>query len=760
MGMIDIGGGNNAINTLPYFREGGLYDASKTYWPLTIVKYNDIAYKQISSVAIVGIAPDDTDNWEVFTESSGGGGSVSWSSITGKPTEFNASALKTVNIAATTPTANQFLRYNSGTSAWTPTTYTPDWSDIANKPSSFTPATHVHDTADVTTGTFVVARIPDLDVAKITSGTLSVSRGGTGLGAVGGANTIPGVNSGGTALEYKTLTQGANITITHAANSITIASTSTGTVTSVGLSLPAIFTVSNSSVTSSGTLTAVLANQLANLVLASPDGYTGAPAFRSLTAADIPSLSADKIGSGTLPIARGGTGNVTANAALNAFLPTQTSQAGKILSTDGTNTSWIAAGGAGTVTSVNASVAYVPELVVTGGPVTASGTLTFTKASQTANYFWGAPNGSAGAPVFRALVAADLPSHSHVKADISDFAHDHNSIYYTKTQLSTASSGNLVDWTNVFNEPAQFDANTLQTRAVASTSPTNGQVLTWDNGASAWTPATPSGTGDMLKSVYDANNDGIVTAAASVPWLGVTNAPATYAPSAFNVGLTLVLGRLTSTQVPDFTESVEDVIAAALTASASVSVTYNDGSNTITPAVITSGIVASSAGLSVSGNLISALYGTAMWNADKLQGTTISATSPTTGQVLAYNGSNWIPSSATDPSPAFVALTDGATVTWATGGSKVNNAYVQLGGARALTITGLVDGATGVLVVTQDGTGGRTLSLPSSGVTSKVVNTGSGAWTPTTGASKVDILSFVYRHSNTTLYWTVGKDYT
>ena len=122
MTMIAIGGGNNAINTLPYFREGGLYDASKTYWPLTIVKYNDIAYKQISSVAIVGIAPDDTDNWEVFTESSGGGGSVSWSSITGKPTEFNASALKTVNIAATTPTANQFLRYNSGTSAWTPTT--------------------------------------------------------------------------------------------------------------------------------------------------------------------------------------------------------------------------------------------------------------------------------------------------------------------------------------------------------------------------------------------------------------------------------------------------------------------------------------------------------------------------------------------------------------------------------------------------------------------------------------------------------------
>ncbi len=735
MTMIAIGGGNNAINKLPYFREGGLYSASATYEPLTIVKYNDIAYKQISSVAIVGIAPDDTDNWEVFTESSGGGGSVAWSSITGKPTEFNASALKTVNISATAPTANQFLRYNSGTSAWTPTTYVPDWADITSKPSTFTPATHTHDAADVTAGTFVVARIPDLDVAKITSGTLSVSRGGTGLGAVGGANTVPGVNSGGTALEYKTLTAGSNITITHAANSVTIASTSTGTVTSVGLSLPAIFTVSNSPVASSGTLTAVLANQLANLVLASPDGSTGAPVFRSLTAADIPSLSADKIGSGTLPIARGGTGNVTANAALNAFLPSQTSQAGKILSTDGTNTSWVAAGGSGTVTSVNASVASVPELVVTGGSVTGSGLFTFTKANQSANTVWAGPtSGSATTPAFRALVAADLPSHSHVKADISDFAHDHNSIYYTKTELSTASTGNLVDWTNVKSKPTQFDASTLQTRAVASTAPTNGQVLTWDNGASTWKPATPSGTGDMLKSTYDTNNDGIVDAAASVPWSGVTGAP-------------------------NFVETAQDAIGAALTDTSTIDFTYNDGSNTISAAVIASALVTGS-GLSVASNQISVAYATALWNADKLQGTAISVTAPTTGQVLAYNGTNWIPSSATDPSPAFVALTDGATVTWATGGSKVNNAYVQLGGARALTITGLVDGATGVLIVTQDSTGGRTLSLPSSGVTSKVVNTGSGAWTPTTGASKVDILSFVYRHSNTTLYWTVGKDYT
>jgi hypothetical protein len=43
---------------------------------------------------------------------------------------------------------------------------------------------------------------------------------------------------------------------------------------------------------------------------------------------------------GTLPIANGGTGQTTANAAFNALAPSQTSQSGKYLTTDGTNTSW------------------------------------------------------------------------------------------------------------------------------------------------------------------------------------------------------------------------------------------------------------------------------------------------------------------------------------------------------------------------------------------------------------------------------------
>jgi len=69
-----------------------------------------------------------------------------------------------------------------------------------------------------------------------------------------------------------------------------------GTVTSVGLTLPNIFSVSGSPVTSSGTLSAALASQAANIVFAGPaSGGNAAPTFRSLDAADIPSIGASKI---------------------------------------------------------------------------------------------------------------------------------------------------------------------------------------------------------------------------------------------------------------------------------------------------------------------------------------------------------------------------------------------------------------------------------------------------------------------------------
>ena len=44
--------------------------------------------------------------------------------------------------------------------------------------------------------------------------------------------------------------------------------------------------------------------------------------------------------SGTLGIGGGGTSGTTATAGFNALAPSQTGNSGKILTTDGTNTSW------------------------------------------------------------------------------------------------------------------------------------------------------------------------------------------------------------------------------------------------------------------------------------------------------------------------------------------------------------------------------------------------------------------------------------
>lgn len=124
----------------------------------------------------------------------------------------------------------------------------------------------------------------------------------------GGTGTLRAMNLGDTGVQVRV--NGSNLTL---ANSFTTSgnfavtqtytgvtnvtfptsgtlSTTTGTVTSVGLSLPNIFTISGSPVTTTGTLTGALATQAANLVWAGPTtGAAAAPTFRSLVVADVPS---------------------------------------------------------------------------------------------------------------------------------------------------------------------------------------------------------------------------------------------------------------------------------------------------------------------------------------------------------------------------------------------------------------------------------------------------------------------------------------
>jgi hypothetical protein len=100
-------------------------------------------------------------------------------------------------------------------------------------------------------------------------------------------------------------------------------------------------------------------------------------------------------------------------------------------------------------------------------------------------------------------------------------------------------------------------------------------------------------------------------------------------------------------------------------------------------------------------------------------------------------------------------LTDAATISWNPANGL--NANVTLGGNRTLSFsTAPASGSYGTLVVTQDGAGSRTLTLPTA--TNKVLGSSSTTTIAlSTTASAIDIVNFYYDGSN--YFWNVGQGY-
>lgn len=135
---------------------------------------------------------------------------------------------------------------------------------------------------------------------------------------------------------------------------------------------------------------------------------------------------------------------------------------------------WDAASGAGTVTQIIAGTGLSGGTITTSGTIalaTAYGDTVNPYASKTANYVLASPNGSSGAPTFRALVAADIP---------------------TLNQNTTGTAASISG--GAANKLLYQSASS--TTAFADAPVSAGTFLGWNGSAFVW--SAPSGSGDVV----------------------------------------------------------------------------------------------------------------------------------------------------------------------------------------------------------------------------------------------------------------------
>lgn len=349
-----------------------------------------------------------------------------------------------------------------------------------------------------------------------------------------------------------------------------IAASGTGTVTSVALSLPGIFTVSGSPVTSSGTLTATLATQSQNLVFAAPNGSGGAPTFRALVLGDFPAIGANTV----LVNATSGSAAPTAQS-----VPSCSTATSALIWTTNTGFGCQTITGTGTVTSVATGTG------LTGGPITTTGTISL--ATIGADSVLGNATAGTAAPGAMALTSCSA-AQSALTYNTSTHAFGCNLISGSGTVI-TGVAGQIAWYsgnTNVVQ--GSLNANIsggVLTLGVASTT-IGGIVL--EGGTSGAVTLTPQSTAGTPTLTFGTSS-GTPVVTASAP-LSITAATG-------NLTITGVAGQVLGGSGPAFTATptlgaasvATGQLKIAGTTSGTVTLTTADAAGTWTLKVPTSG---------------------------------------------------------------------------------------------------------------------------------------------------------------------------
>lgn len=275
------------------------------------------------------------------------------------------------------------------------------------------------------------------------------------------------------------------------------------------------------------------------------------------------------------------------------------------------------------------------------------------------------------------------------------------------TRATDMDSASEVDGTFVVVEDGTVNAGsiwltvsevtTLDTDAITFTEVNKATDLVAGNGLTLTSLTLDVGTASSSRIVVNADNIDLATTAATPGSYGSATQVGTFTVDAYGrltaAGNTTI--SVTSSAISDFTEAAQDAVGAALTDTATIDFTYNDGANTITAIVIDDSItyakmqniatgsligrstastgdpetITVSSGLTISGGNLTHADTSSVGNLDTSGAQIIDTltfdtyghvqtvttrnitlddlndvviTTPSTGQVLSYNGSNWV----------------------------------------------------------------------------------------------------------------------